>query len=561
MLASQEMNMQKLRRWTQAATGLAIGLLLLAFGAAFAQGDPYGRVGRLADIQGNVWVYEHEQGDWSAALRNRPLTSGDRISTGPDARAELRIGSSTLRVAARSELELLQLDDQRVRIQLLSGSMAVRIRSRDVADDFELLTSEARFKPLRAGHFRIDRQDDTTFAASLRGEMLLDDTPAFPINTGTRMEFWREGSQRQLRNRWANLPQDELASWIARDEQQEQRSASSRYVSPEMTGSEDLDRYGRWESHPEHGALWVPISVQLGWAPYRYGSWVWLRPWGWTWVDAQPWGFAPFHYGRWVNWRGRWCWAPGAYAPRPVFAPALVNWAGPPPPHHHPGVSVGVVIGSPGRPLPGAHWTPLAPHEAYVPHHVPPQPWGREPHRGHDRDHDPNRPRMPHDPPGRALPPAPWTNTPAVPAGPPTMHVPKPVRPPTPQPAQPLAPTPSPGSTIAPAAPPVPQTTAPLPPPPRHGMPVFGAPAPAAPAAPAIPSAQPSPQAPQGPHAVPPSVPAVGPGAPPVGPPKPRFDRHPREHEGAKPAARDEPRAQAPEQRQGGRDREREHFR
>ena len=31
-------------------------------------------------------------------------------------------------------------------------------------------------------------------------------------------------------------------------------------------------------------------------------SWVWLRPWGWTWVDDAPWGFAPFHYGRWLWW-------------------------------------------------------------------------------------------------------------------------------------------------------------------------------------------------------------------------------------------------------------------
>jgi hypothetical protein len=26
-----------------------------------------------------------------------------------------------------------------------------------------------------------------------------------------------------------------------------------------------------------------------------------MSPWGWTWVDNAPWGFAPFHYGRWVG--------------------------------------------------------------------------------------------------------------------------------------------------------------------------------------------------------------------------------------------------------------------
>ena len=42
------------------------------------------------------------------------------------------------------------------------------------------------------------------------------------------------------------------------------------------------------------------------------------------------WGFAPFHYGRWVHWRGNWCWTPGRHAARPVFSPGLVAWIGGP---------------------------------------------------------------------------------------------------------------------------------------------------------------------------------------------------------------------------------------
>ena len=43
----------------------------------------------------------------------------------------------------------------------------------------------------------------------------------------------------------------------------------------------------------------------MGWAPYHYGHWAWVDPWGWTWVDDAPWGFAPFHYGRWAYHRPR----------------------------------------------------------------------------------------------------------------------------------------------------------------------------------------------------------------------------------------------------------------
>src|SRR5947208_11514624 len=78
------------------------------------------------------------------------------------------------------------------------------------------------------------------------------------------------------------------------------RTRTNSYVSSNMIGYEDLDRYGRWRSTRQYGNIWTPVNVSANWAPYRDGRWVWTRQWGWTWVDAQPWGFAPSHYGRWV---------------------------------------------------------------------------------------------------------------------------------------------------------------------------------------------------------------------------------------------------------------------
>jgi hypothetical protein len=97
--------------------------------------------------------------------------------------------------------------------------------------------------------------------------------------------------------------------------------------------------------------------VPVDWAPYRNGRWRWVAPWGWTWVDAAPWGYAPFHYGRWVVIGGRWCWWPGRAVAQPVWAPALVGFVG-----AGPGSAVAVGTG----PLVG--WYPLAPWHAYRPH-------------------------------------------------------------------------------------------------------------------------------------------------------------------------------------------------
>lgn len=353
--------------WLVAAAGAWALALVAAVAVAPATAvaaaeavDPPGRVGRLADISGQVVWFDPEQGRWGQAELNRPLTSGDRLSTGSDGRAELRVGSSVLRLAASTELEVLRLDDQRMVFQLHSGSLALRARSREMAQELELRTGEARFLPQRAGHYRLDRNDVQTRAGVWRGSLLADERRDLLIETGQQLEVWRDSRQHglgQVQIRIGALKDDAFGLWAQREDGQDERNTFSRYVSPEMTGAEELDRHGQWQQHPEHGALWVPFSVSATWAPYRYGRWTWVGPWGWTWVDDARWGFAPFHYGRWVHWRGRWGWTPGDYVARPVFAPALVAWVG-----SSSGVSVSIQ-------LPSVAWVPLAPREVFWPYY------------------------------------------------------------------------------------------------------------------------------------------------------------------------------------------------
>src|SRR5262249_16155802 len=112
-----------------------------------------------------------------------------------------------------------------------------------------------------------------------------------------------------------------------------------------------------WQTVPDYGAVWVPSTVPAGWAPYRYGHWVWISPCGWTWVDDAPWGFAPFHYGRWVWFHNHWAWTPGRFVARPVYAPALVAFIG--------GSSFSVSVGFGSAPAVG--WVPLGWREPFIP--------------------------------------------------------------------------------------------------------------------------------------------------------------------------------------------------
>ena len=120
-----------------------------------------------------------------------------------------------------------------------------------------------------------------------------------------------------------------------------------------MTGYEDLDDNGSWSYEADYGPVWTPVGISVGWAPYRFGHWVFVEPWGWTWVEDEPWGFAPFHYGRWAFVRARWCWVPGPVVVRPIYAPALVAFVG--------GGGFNFSFGA------GVGWFPLGPREVFVP--------------------------------------------------------------------------------------------------------------------------------------------------------------------------------------------------
>ena len=349
---------------------LALTLLVVMAPGAKAQDadrDPPTRAARVVDVVGDAWLFDHDTREWLRLTRNQTVGEGDRLRTDERARVSLRSGSTTIWLDERSDLELSQLDEGQTLLQLDRGDVAVRLRSPENAAETRLRTREGIAQPEREGLYRVEQLDRGSKVYVWQGRMRFDwargASPVY-MGTGEQVELWWPDSPRAERG---PLYSDGFGDWVLAENREEGDRAMARYVSPEMTGAEDLDRYGRWETAPEYGTVWIPTTLVVAdWAPYRYGRWVWSRHWGWTWVDDAPWGFAPFHYGRWVSWGGRWCWAPGPYVHRPVYAPALVGWVG------GGSVTVGISVGH-RPPPPRFGWYPLAPREVYVPayHHSP----------------------------------------------------------------------------------------------------------------------------------------------------------------------------------------------
>ena len=335
---------------------LALAGLLVALGCGtLLWADPPDRVGRLNLITGTVSFHPGSLEDWTPASLNYPLTTGDNLWTDQDGEAEIHVGSTVIRLASNTEFSFLNLDDQTTQIRLSTGSLNLRLRHLNPDEVVEIDTPDSSLVLSRPGSYRVDVQEtgDTSLTVRSGEAAVTAGDSSFTVDPDQAADI--TGLDSPTCQVSVADPPDEWDQWCEARDAREDRVASTHYVPREMIGVEDLDANGTWRVVPGYGAVWQPTVVETGWAPYRYGHWAWVDPWGWTWIDDAPWGFAPFHYGRWAYLGEAWVWVPGRIVTRPVYAPALVVFAG------------GNGWGSSHAPGGGVAWFPLGPREPYVP--------------------------------------------------------------------------------------------------------------------------------------------------------------------------------------------------
>jgi hypothetical protein len=332
-------------------------LALLAVGPARAQeGDPPAEVARVNVLAGNVSVEPASVDQFRAAVVNDPLTTGDRLYTDAGANAELETGLAEVRMGQQTDLTVTAMTDPLEQFGLAQGSVHLRSLALPPGTTVELDTPNVAVTMLQRGDVRVDVDGDsgTTTVQVVSGEVQVDGNGFQQVlDPGQRAQL--TGSDPVVAQS-LDEPEDDGLDVFSNDRDvayQNGMQGEDAYVNADTIGAEDLNGNGNWETDPEEGAVWYPAGVAAGWVPYSCGSWTWVAPWGWTWVDSAPWGFAPFHYGRWEHRGNRWGWIPGPAVVRPIYSPAMVAFVGGP----------GVAAGGTGV----TAWFALGPKDAYVP--------------------------------------------------------------------------------------------------------------------------------------------------------------------------------------------------
>ena len=333
----------------------------------FDDDDIQQTVARISYISGSVSFNRGDNpDDWHLAARNYPLTLGDRIYAGRDGRAELQTGAAVVNLAPRTELAALNLTYDVKQFSLAAGTAAFRIRGLDRDEVFEVDTPNAAITFDRAGQYRVDVDEDGNTRVGVTQGLALVAAGGGEVQVRRGEEMSVTGLDRPYYDVYRLGRPDAFDNWVEVRSRRIREGRSSAYVSSWVEGYEDLDEYGRWDNVPGYGNCWTPASVEAGWAPYRYGNWIWQDPWGWSWVGYEPWGWTPYHYGRWVNASSRWYWVPSGPTVRARYSPALVAFVGGGPSFSVGGGSFSFSLSVGGG---GGYvgWIPLAPRDTFVP--------------------------------------------------------------------------------------------------------------------------------------------------------------------------------------------------
>ncbi len=341
-----------------AAVGFAVLVAALAAPPARAQaedpdayGDEYepGDFGRIRFHENGVAVLrapgEDARPSEESGQLNTPIFPGDALRTGRDQRVEVQLTDGSLvRLDRASELIFLSLPDPHAKyrdntvLQVSSGAVQILPRIRG-EEEFRVDTPGTSVYLSGDGEFRIEVEDDGTSRVISRRGVAEVSAEEASVLVRAGMSTWVEpGGRPESPRPFSTFSLDRFDRWCdARDEAYRLHERIARrddddYDEGYGAGPDvpyevrpyygELSAYGRWVSVPTYGWCWYPVGVAPGWRPYLDGYWHY-GPHGYFWVSDEPWGWAPYHYGRW-SWVGGygWCWIPGR-----VFAGAWVAWS------------------------------------------------------------------------------------------------------------------------------------------------------------------------------------------------------------------------------------------
>ncbi len=351
--------MDRMKLWPHGTLIIIAGAIIAAVAALFfmryertASAKETPRAARIERVDGQVGLNrsldQTQNAQWVEATANTPISVGDRVITRDNSRTDIAFtGRNFATLQANTSLDVLELSNQKDQLALREGSALFDVGSLPSGELFEVATPCGAVDMKQAGLYQVAIDERGNSVANTLnglaevvgqnglGEIQRGESMTLSCQSGqgavlSRIDrgqagglvdsYYRYRYPKRYDGRYINYD-TYLADPYYYDPY---RSYTSyKYVSEYIPGVEDLDDYGNWEYVSNYGYGWHPYA-ETAWAPYQSGYWAMDYPFGLTWISNEPWGYAPYHYGRWTYASNEWFWVPETVSTYPAYSPALV---------------------------------------------------------------------------------------------------------------------------------------------------------------------------------------------------------------------------------------------
>jgi hypothetical protein len=274
------------------------------------------RIVRLSQANGKVEMDRNLGLGFEVAFNNLPVTQGARLKTREgSAEVEFEDGT-TLRLIPDTQVDFTELSRSAAgstlsSVNVLRGTVYLSL-NKIKGNTFALTSGDGIIKPRPGAHLRLEVKDLESRLSVVAGTADFNNA-AGSHEVGKMKSLIFNTSTHQPAELIAGIEDGAFDTW---DEQQtEYRKSYSRgnalAGSGAAYGLADLNYYGSFSDVDGCGRVWRPYFTSAAWDPYASGVWALYPGSGYSFVSPYPWGWAPFHYGTWLQCAGGWGWQPG----------------------------------------------------------------------------------------------------------------------------------------------------------------------------------------------------------------------------------------------------------
>ena len=227
---------------------------------------------RVSIAQGDVNVKRGDTAQLDAVVVNAPLMTHDHLQTSPGSRAEITLDAvNFIRLAPNTDIGFADLQYHRYQAQLGVGTIVLRVIGNSNSQ-VEVDTPSIALRPLGPGEYRISVFDNGTSQVTVRSGRMEMSGPSGsqPVEAGQSLLVRGDFANPEYQAS-AEIARDQFDDWSESRDNELLASQSYRYVSPDITGAQDLDANGTWVSS-QYGQAWEPKVCRPIGRPTAMGS-------------------------------------------------------------------------------------------------------------------------------------------------------------------------------------------------------------------------------------------------------------------------------------------------